>query len=70
MQDWFTETFGEDRVLSVPDRDAIEHAIEYETSIYAYDPDDAGYPWDSDPINELRDCYLSIAELLEEINNE
>ncbi|EMA09606.1 chromosome partitioning protein [Haloarcula vallismortis] len=70
MQDWFTETFGEDRVLSIPDRDAIEHAIEYETSIYAYDPDDAGYPWDSDPVNELRDCYLSIAELLEEINNE
>ena len=44
MEEWFVDTFGEEHVMEVPDRDAIEHAIEYETSVFGYDPDDAGYP--------------------------
>lgn len=66
LEQWFVETFGEEYVFEVPDRDAIEHAIEYRTSVYAYDPDDAGYPWDADPIAALRDQYDQIAAHLEE----
>jgi chromosome partitioning protein len=66
LEAWFVETFGEEFVFEIPDRDAVEHAIEYRTSVFAYDPDDAGYPWDSDPIADLRDQYDQIAAHLEE----
>ena len=62
---WFLETFGEEFVFEVPDRGAIEHAIEYRTSIFGYDPSDAGYSWDEDPAEELRDNYDQLASHLE-----
>lgn len=65
-RDWFVETFTEDFVFEIPDRDAIEHAIEYRTSVFGYDPEDGDYPWDEDPIAELRDRYDRIAAHLEE----
>jgi len=69
MRAWFSETFGEDHVFEIPDRAVIEHAIEYRTSVFAYDPEDAGYPWDTDATAELRDRYHRIAAHLEEMND-
>lgn len=65
VRDWFNDTFGEDYVFEVPDWDAIEHAIEYERSVYAYDPEDAGYPWDADKVERLRERYDIIADHVE-----
>ena len=62
---WFLETFSEDFVFEIPDRDAVEHAIEYRTSIFGYDPSDAGYSWDDEPAAELRDNYDRLAAHLE-----
>lgn len=64
-REWFHEVFGEDYVFEVDDRDCIEHAIEYQTSIYAYDPDDAGYPWDEDVKVDLCDTYDRIVTHVE-----
>lgn len=64
-RDWFTETFGEENVFEVPRWKAIEHAIGYRTSIFGYDPEDAGYPWDTDKTAALRDRYGLIAQHVE-----
>jgi chromosome partitioning protein len=63
--EWFVDTFGEDYVFEIPDRDAIEHAIEYQTSVFVYDPHDAGYRWDEEPIEDLRDRYDQLAAHVE-----
>jgi len=65
LEAWFIETFGEEFVFEIPDRDAVEHAIESRTSVFAYDPADAGYAWDAEPIAELRDQYERVAAHLE-----
>lgn len=65
-QSWFEETFGEDNVFRVPDRKAIEHAIEYRTTIFGYNPDDAGYPWDAGAKEDLENAYNLIAEHVED----
>jgi chromosome partitioning protein len=70
MQEWFVDTFGEDYVFEIPDWVAAEHAIEYRASVFAYDPEDAGYPWDADKAAELRDRYSSIATHIETLNQE
>lgn len=69
MRGWFTETFGQDHVFEIPDRAVIEHAIEYRTSVHGYDPEDAGYPWDMETTEELRDRYHRIAAHLEAMND-
>jgi len=66
MESWFVDTFGEDYVFEIPDWTVVEHAIEYRTSVFSYDPDDAGYPWDSDKTNDLRNKYSRMAEHVEE----
>ena len=70
MREWFIEAFGEDYVFEIPDWTAVEHAIEYRTSVFAYDPDDAGYPWDTDKIDQLRTTYSAIAEQVESLNDD
>lgn len=65
MEGWFVETFGEDYVFQIPDWAVIEHSIEYQTSVFAYNPDDAGYAWDADKTEELRDKYDRIATHVE-----
>lgn len=62
---WFEETFGAENVFQVPDRKAIEHAIEHRTTIFGYDPDDAGYPWDTDSKEDLEEAYDRIAAHVE-----
>lgn len=64
-QSWFEDTFGSENVFQVPDLKAIEHAIEYRTTIFGYDPDDAGYPWDEDSKGKLENAYDRIAQHLE-----
>lgn len=63
--EWFYEVFGEENVFEVSDRAVIEHSIKYNTSVFAYDPEDAGYPWDKDPMNDVRDSYTLLAEHVE-----
>jgi len=70
MREWFIEAFGEDYVFEIPDWAAVEHAIEYRTSVFAYGPDDAGYPWDADKIDQLRTKYSTIAEQVESLNDD
>ena len=70
MRTWFIETFGDDYVFEIPDWAAIEHAIEYQTSVFAYNPSDAGYPWDTDKIDQLRTKYATIAAQVESLNND
>jgi chromosome partitioning protein len=65
MQNWFVNTFGEEYVFQVPDWAVVEHSIEYRTSIFAYDPDDAGYPWDAEKADTLRNRYNEIAAHVE-----
>jgi chromosome partitioning protein len=67
VQQWFVDTFGEEYVFEIPDWAVIEHVIEYRTSVFAYNPDDAGYPWDADKTEALRDKYTEIAKHVEEI---
>jgi chromosome partitioning protein len=62
IRDWFHETFGEEYVFEIGDRDCIEHAIEYRSSIYAYDPEDAGYPWDTDVQRDLCTAYDRVVD--------
>jgi len=66
VEEWFFETFGEDHVFDVPERDVVEHAIEYRTSIFEYDPEDAGYPWDDGPQKDVIAAYDRIADHLEQ----
>jgi len=68
MEAWFIDTFGEDYVFEIPDWTVIEHAIEYRTSVFAYDPDDAGYAWDAEKTEALRDKYTEIATHIEAYN--
>lgn len=70
MQEWFVETFGKEYVFEIPDWTVIEHSIEYRTSVFAYNPDDAGYSWDAEKTEELRDKYNTIAKHVEELNHE
>jgi len=69
-QDWFNETFGDEYVFEIPEWVAIEHAIEQRQSMFAYDPEDAGYPWDREKVDALQDRYLTIAQHLEGFNDE
>jgi chromosome partitioning protein len=68
MQDWFVGTFGEDYVFEIPDWAVVEHAIEYRTSVFAYNPDDAGYSWDAEKAEALRDKYSAIATHVEDLS--
>lgn len=68
MQDWFVDTFGEEYVFQVPDWAVIEHSIEYQASIFAYDPDDAGYSWDAEKAETLRNKYTEIAVHIETLS--
>lgn len=68
VNEWFIDTFGEEFVFQIPDWAVVEHAIEYRTSVFAYDPDDAGYPWDQEKTEELRDKYTSIAMHVEDLS--
>ncbi len=68
MQDWFVDTFGEKYVFQIPDWAVIEHSIEYRTSIFAYDPDDAGYSWDAEKAEALREKYNEIAVHVETLS--
>jgi chromosome partitioning protein len=52
-------------VFQIPDWAVIEHSIEYQTSVFAYNPDDAGYAWDADKTEELRNKYDRIATHVE-----
>lgn len=65
VQTWFNDTFGSDNVFEVDDRAVVEHAIKYRTSLFAYDPEDAGYPWDESPMDDLCDTYNTIANHVE-----
>lgn len=65
MRHWFAETFGEEYVFEIPDWAAVEHAIESRCSVFAYDPADAGYPWDEEKTAALRDRYTAIAAHVE-----
>jgi chromosome partitioning protein len=64
-QSWFEETFGAENVFQVPDRKAIEHAIEHRSTVFGYDPDEAGYPWDTDSKSDLENAYDRIAAHVE-----
>jgi chromosome partitioning protein len=68
MEDWFIDTFGEEYVFEIPDWTAVEHAIEYRSSVFAYDPDDAGYAWDAEKVEALRDKYTTIATHIEDFS--
>jgi chromosome partitioning protein len=68
MQDWFANTFGEEYVFQVPDWAVIEHSIEYRRSIFRYDPDDAGYSWDAEKAETLRNKYTEIAVHIETLS--
>lgn len=67
VREWFTDTFGKENVFEVPDRAVIEHAIEYRSSVFAYDPEDAEYPWDETPTEDMCDTYDRIAQHVEEV---
>lgn len=64
-RDWFAETFGAENVFEIPRLKAIEHAIGEKTSIFGYDPEAAGYPWDEDKTEVLRDRYDQLAQHVE-----
>lgn len=69
MEAWFIDTFGEEYVFEIPDWVAVEHAIEYRTSVFAYNPDDAGYAWDADKTEQLRKKYTDLAIHVEDHND-
>lgn len=66
MRNWFVDVFGEENVFEIPDRAVIEHAIAYQSSVFGYDPKDAGYAWDTDATQNMCDTYTLLAEHLEE----
>jgi chromosome partitioning protein len=65
VEDWFVDTFGDNNVFEIPDWTAVEHAIENQTPIHSYDPESAGYPWDTDKTEQLRNRYEAIADHVE-----
>jgi hypothetical protein len=65
VQTWFNDTFGSENVFELDDRAVVEHAIKYRTSLFEYDPDDAGYPWDEGPMGDLCNTYNTIAKHVE-----
>lgn len=65
VHDWFIETFSEDYVFKIPDWAVVEHSIEYRSSIFQYDPEDAGYAWDEDKAEQLQEKYREIATHVE-----
>jgi chromosome partitioning protein len=65
VYDWFIETFSEDYVFKIPDWAVVEHSIEYRSSIFKYNPEDAGYPWDKDKAEQLQEKYREIATHVE-----
>lgn len=65
VREWFADTFGAENVFEVADRAVIEHAIEYRTSIFAYNAKDAGYPWDAGPARNVCDTYDQLAQHVE-----
>lgn len=65
MQNWFYNVFGEENVFEVADRAVIEHSISYNSSVFGYDPEDAGYPWDTDATEDMCDTYNLLAEHVE-----
>jgi chromosome partitioning protein len=67
-KEWFIDTFGEEYVFEIPDWTAVEHSIESRSSVFAYNPSDAGYPWDTDKVEELRGRYTAIAEHTENLS--
>jgi len=66
MRNWFFEVFGESNVFEVADRAVIEHAISYNSSVFGYDPEDAGYPWDTDATQDMCDTYNLLAQHVED----
>jgi len=64
-RNWFHDTFGEDFVFEIPDWDAVEHAIEFQSTVFSYHPEAGPYPWDRNKIEDLRDDYRAIADHLE-----
>lgn len=67
-QEWFVDTFGEQFVFEIPDWAAIEHSIEYRSSVFGYDPDDAGYTWDTEKTEILRNRYTELAMHVETLS--
>lgn len=66
VRDWFLEVFGKNNVFEVADRAVIEHSISYNTSVFGYDPEDAGYAWDTEAMQDMRDTYDLVAQHVEE----
>jgi chromosome partitioning protein len=66
ISDWFFEVFGKNNVFEVADRAVIEHSISYNTSVFGYDPDDAGYSWDTDAVQDMCDTYNLLAQHVED----
>jgi chromosome partitioning protein len=66
VRDWFFDVFGESNVFEVADRAVIEHSISYNSSVFGYDPEDAGYSWDTDAMQDMCDTYNLLAEHVED----
>jgi chromosome partitioning protein len=65
VQTWFVDTFGDAYVFEIPDWAVVEHCIQNETSVFQYDPDAAGYPWDDDKTKTLEQKYTELARHVE-----
>jgi len=65
IQQWFHATFGDEPVFEVPDWTVIEHAITSQQSIFGYDPEAAGYPWDAEKADTVRKIYSDLATYVE-----
>lgn len=64
-EQWFEDTFGTEYVFEIPDWTVVEHAIEERTTVFGYDPEAAGYPWDAEKADALRDKYDTLAAHVE-----
>jgi len=64
-QQWFVKTFGDEPVFEVPDWTVIEHAITSQGSVFGYDPEAAGYPWDAEKTETVRGIYTDLAVYVE-----
>lgn len=64
--DWFRDMIGDGNVFAVPDKSAMEHAIEYRASVFSYVPESGEYPWDDGPLEILQDRYHELAYHVEE----